>query len=98
MDRKQILDAAIECVMKDRNATHGDPEDNFNNIAKYWNAYFQSKDPKPIMKEITPTDVAALMILVKMSRLSTSPSHPDHWIDIAGYAACGGGIATKETK
>lgn len=96
MDRKQILDAATECVMKDRNATHGDPEDNFKTIAKYWSTYMTSTYGALI--EFTLQDVAALMILVKMSRLSTSPSHPDHWIDIAGYAACGGSIATKETK
>ena len=35
-DRKAILDDAIECVTKDRNATHGEAEDNFATIAEYW--------------------------------------------------------------
>ncbi len=37
-----------------------------------------------------------MMILMKLSRLATSPAKPDHWIDMAGYAACGGECATKE--
>jgi hypothetical protein len=37
------------------------------------------------------------MALVKIARLANSPDHMDSWIDIAGYAACGGEIAAKLT-
>jgi hypothetical protein len=86
--REAILDRAKECVMKDRNATHGNPEDNFKTIAKYWSTYLKI--------ELGAIDVAAMMILMKMSRLHSSPTHHDHWVDIAGYAACGGEVATKK--
>jgi hypothetical protein len=33
-----------------------------------------------------------MMALVKVSRISTSPSKLDHWVDLAGYAACGGEV------
>jgi hypothetical protein len=33
--------------------------------------------------------------LIKVARLSTNPTHKDSWIDLAGYAACGAGIALK---
>lgn len=104
MTRQTILENAIQCVTKDRNATHGEPEDNFNTIARYWQIYlesigvFKSYKDEGGSRNLEPTDIAVLMILIKVSRLSTSPEHPDHWTDIAGYAACGGGIATGEKK
>lgn len=75
------------CVTKDRQATHGDAEDNFRNIAELWRTYCGFP--------FTTTDVAAMMVLVKISRLKTSPYNNDNWVDIAGYAACGGGIAAR---
>lgn len=88
MNREEILIEATRCVMKDRNVTHGDPEDNFATIARYWQNY--------LLTPISAEQVAVMMILMKVSRLHTSPEHPDHWVDIAGYAACGGGIATLQ--
>ena len=91
--REELLQEAIKIVTKDRNATHGEPEDNFKTIAKYWNNYMTSTYGALI--EFTPHDIAVLMALVKIARISTSPQVADHWIDLAGYAACGGGIAVK---
>lgn len=37
---------------------------------------------------------AVEMIAAKLSRIvSGDPAHPDHWRDVAGYAALGGGEA-----
>jgi hypothetical protein len=38
-------------------------------------------------------DVAAMMILLKMSRISHDPANFDSWVDVAGYAACGHDVA-----
>jgi Domain of unknown function (DUF6378) len=92
--REEILREAIQCVTKDRNATHGDPEDNFTTIAGFWNTYLDGRTAG----DLTAADVATMMILMKVSRTITSPEHKDHWIDIAGYAACGGGIACNSSK
>lgn len=97
MNRQEILEEAIKCVTKDRNATHGEPEDNFNTIAAYWNVYLHSTGYR-LKGDLNAKDIAAMMILMKMSRIATSPEQPDHWVDIAGYAACGGGIATSQNK
>ena len=43
-------------------------------------------------------DVAVMMALLKVARLSNSPNHMDSWVDLAGYAACGGEIAGKEVQ
>lgn len=89
-EREKILLEAIKCVTKDRNATHGNPEDNFAIIANFWTDYLRPK--YGIMLDLTSKDVAVMMVLMKTSRIITSPDHQDHWVDICGYAACGGGI------
>jgi hypothetical protein len=37
--------------------------------------------------DISPKDVAALMMLVKVARFANDPTHRDNLIDICGYAA-----------
>ena len=87
MNRSDILSTAAEYVTKDRAATHGNVEDNFNRIAGLWSQYLN--------EEIGTADVAAMMILLKVARIQSNPCHDDNWIDIAGYAACGGEIAGR---
>lgn len=85
MNRTEILAAAQVIVSRDRQATHGAPEDTFARIATMWSAYLGT--------EIMPADVAAMMGLVKIARIRSNPTHMDNWIDLAGYAACGGEVA-----
>jgi len=82
--RRQILEEAATIVTKDRATAYEEPEDSFRNIARFWNAYLAAKrDP-----EITPADVAQMMILLKIARLTNNPGHYDSAMDVAGYAAC----------
>jgi hypothetical protein len=83
--RKALLLEVEQCVCKDRQKTHGDPEDNFADIAELWAVY---KD-----RPFTSHDVAVMMVLVKVARLKTSLEYKDNWIDIAGYAICGGSLS-----
>lgn len=83
--RKQVLTEAIDLVTNHRNEVYDEPIDNFARIAAMWSAYLNTP--------ITVTDVAALNILQKLSRLIVSPEHWDSWVDIAGYAACGRDVA-----
>lgn len=85
--RKTILDAAEKCVCQDRQDTHGKPEDSFSEIAMLWTAYTGN--------DIRPVDVAQMMILLKVARAKGNPKHQDNWIDVAGYAACAGEIASE---
>lgn len=84
--RQSLLSEASRIISADRNAAYGNPEDNFSNIADYWNSYF--KQSKKVEVDITPQDVAHLMILMKMARLATNPGHRDSLVDVAGYAGC----------
>ena len=86
-ERESILDTAKIYVTKDRAATHGDLEDSFGHTAKLWSTHLGI--------DVSAVDVTILMALLKVARLKTSPTHADNWIDLAGYAACGGEIATR---
>ena len=86
MNRADILYEAKICVTRDRNATHGNPEDSFAAIAELWSAHLHQR--------ITGIDVAVMMALLKCARIKANPANPDNWIDGAGYLACGGEIAT----
>lgn len=79
--REHVLRTAEQLVMGDRNKDYSDPKDNFDQTAGLWSEYL--KVP------LKAHDVAVLMILAKVARLSTSPDKADSWVDIAGYAACG---------
>lgn len=81
MNRGEVLTRAAECVLRDRNATHGAPEDTFGTIARLWSAY--------LGVDVTAADAAALLALLKIARIKGNPAHDDNWIDLAGYAACG---------
>lgn len=89
--RRTVLESASKAVLEDRNNTYGAPEDNFAVIADLWSAYLLARCTARIgVVEVTPTDVAALMILFKLGRVCTATAPQiDSWVDIAGYAACG---------
>jgi len=91
--RTGILNQAEQYVTKDRAATHGDMEDNFSRIAKYWTLHL-GRDGDP--NSVTPEDVATMMALLKIARLKANPTNADNWIDTAGYMACGGELATQK--
>jgi hypothetical protein len=86
MKRTDILDTAKTYVTKDRAATHGDAENGFNEIAAHWSV--------ECGVTITAAQVARMMVMLKMVRAKANPAHADNWVDAAGYAACGGEIAT----
>lgn len=83
--RREILDAAMTCVNGDRDQQYGKPEDSFSIIAKFWTAYLNRTG-----MTIDRKDVAAMLGLMKIARISTGVQKTDNWIDLAGYAACGG--------
>ena len=88
--RSDILEQAKICVCGHRENEYGSPEDNFKTIANLWSAY---KDV-----EFTATDVAMMMALLKIARVKGGNATEDSFIDLAGYAACGGEISIKLEK
>lgn len=87
--RQEVLRKAEQYVSRDRNAVHGNPEDNFALIANLQAEYRNACKRVRGNDAVLPHDVAIDNIFQKIARLVQSPYHRDHWIDIAGYAACG---------
>lgn len=97
--KKSVLEAAIQTVA-DRGVPYGGVEDNFNRIASLWQAHLENRYASPdfaAFPVVDAADVAMMMALMKIARLEANPSHADSWIDVAGYAACGGEIGAKLT-
>lgn len=86
MTRKECLEQAMGCVLRDRNNEYGEPEDCFGMIARMWGAYLGVC--------VSAHDVAAMMALLKIARFRHNPSHEDNAVDCAGYAACMAETAT----
>ena len=88
MTRVEFLEAAKSCICGDRDEQYGKPENNFRKIAALWGYYLK--------RAITAEDVAIMMCLFKIARLQSSDyASEDSWIDLIGYAACGGEIAER---
>lgn len=85
--RRRVLSEAEKCVCGQREHEYGVPEDSFEMIGKFWTVYLD------YATKIDAHDVAAMMALLKIARISKSPDHMDSWCDLAGYASCGGEIA-----
>lgn len=86
MTRSDILNEASRLINGDRAVDYGDARTSFEDIAVVWSTI--------LWHQVSPQDVARCMIALKIVRLSASPQKVDSWVDIAGYAALGGEIAS----
>jgi len=90
MTRKECLDAAAGCVLRDRNNEYGGPEDSFSLISSLWSAY--------LGVVVDTVDVAMMMGMLKMARIRGNKGYADGFVDLAGYAACGAECATAQEE
>lgn len=86
--REQLIDSMSAAILVDRAATHGLPEDSFVRIAELWSAYLYSKLNR--MCDLSPSDVAMMMALMKIARAVQNPAHLDNYVDAAGYMILAG--------
>lgn len=93
MKRAEILETAKKCVCGDREQDYGAPEKNFTDIAVMWTAYLVAREK--LTECIYPKDVAAMLALLKIARIASGHVKADNWVDLAGYAACGGELETE---
>jgi hypothetical protein len=95
MKAQEMLDAAVVVIGGQRSEDYGDKYENHMRIAKLWTIWLNERvrtwdtedDEDNANIEITPYDVAMMMLLVKIARLMNSPGHQDSHIDIAGYVS-----------
>ena len=88
MKKVEILAKAKELINKNRQSTHGDCFKNHSQIADLWSVYLDDK-LKPFT-EITASDVAIMMCLLKISRSTMGEFNLDDYVDGAAYMAIAG--------
>lgn len=91
MKRDEILDHAGKLINGDRAKDYGDAYLNHQRIADFWNNYLDHS------VKIAPTDVAVMMMLVKIARLMNGWKD-DSFVDICGYAALAGEMSNVDTE
>lgn len=87
--KASIADEAKNIVSGARRAAYGKPEENFERIARFWQAYFLNTGRDV---SVTAADVSPLMRLMKEARLCETPDHRDSFVDLVGYALTGAEI------
>lgn len=96
MNRKETLHTAETCVCGQREQDYGSPENNFEVIAQYWEVYLRNRCIcEGLGLCVRPEDVANLMTLLKMGRITTGGPKADNYVDACGYMACAAEIATS---
>lgn len=88
--KAEIADEAKRIVGGARRSAYGKPEQNFERIARFWQAYFENTGRGDV--KITARDVSPLMRLMKEARLAESPDHRDSFVDLVGYTLTGAEI------
>jgi len=84
-DAAQAMLQDVVSILAVREGTHGNVRDNFDATAKLWSAW--------LGWEITVEDVAVMMVLVKLGRMSAGDDGcEEHWADAVGYLALGAGL------
>lgn len=99
MKREEILKEALKCVNSEREQQYGSPENNFAVIADLWVVYLKNccvSSNADVF--VVADDVAAMMALLKIARISSGVDKVDNWVDLAGYAACGGAIQSNRDE
>ncbi len=87
-----LIKSAADLVHGDRANTHGDKRKNHQNIAGLWNAYLAiRRDPAAPLNHI---DVAHMMVLLKLARTQLGAHNADDHVDMVGYAAIAGELAS----
>lgn len=81
MQRAEILDRAKQ-IVAERNNSYGKPEDNFERIARLWNAHLENRTVIQPWSPLKPHDVAIMLACVKLARICEDPRKADNWIDL----------------
>jgi len=85
--RGEILDQVKHMITKERNNTHGEPENTFPLIAKDWTEYLHRAGLMPVSEKLQPHQVCELMAIFKDCRHQMNPTHADNRLDQIGYLA-----------
>lgn len=93
MTKSEFLDE-VKRIVAEREGQHGKPAEVFKAIAAAWSAYLTAIVGVPVL--LREEDVAMMMVELKVQRFAGGQgTHMDTLLDIAGYAACAGELASR---
>jgi hypothetical protein len=90
--RGEILDTAKGLTEGNRSAAYGEPIYNLTTAANLVKAYLDGMANEDGFNAV---DMAAVNILIKISRIAVNHNHADNYIDAAAYAAIAGECAEQ---
>ena len=90
-----ILGTANKVVTTERGGQHGGAEDSFQMIGHFWSVYLTNTNSQRGVPgiNITPKDVAQMMVLLKIARNVHGQLKDDDFVDQAGYTALAAALA-----
>lgn len=91
-----LAEEAKNIVSGARRAAYGKPENNFERIARFWQAYFDNTGRGCV--NLTAADVSPMMRLMKEARLCETPDHRDSFVDLIGYTLTGAEVNKVSVK
>ena len=86
--KNDICEQASKIISGERQGQYGAPENSFAVIADLWNGYLRTD-------RLTPGDVANMMALMKLGRISNGVFKEDSYVDAIGYLAIGAELNKK---
>lgn len=105
--KTSLSEEALKIVTGARRSAYGKPENNFERIARLWNAHIANTDrvlhykadvyPSPRSAHLDAADVATFCRFIKEARLAETPNHRDSFVDIIGYTLCQGEMALDDS-
>ena len=81
----RVFDEVMDTICGPRLDTYGPPQESFQQIAEFWEAYLKRRQPGPLQGR----DVANMMQLMKISRNAVHRTR-DNIVDQIGYAVIEG--------
>ena len=93
METSKTLETALSLVKGTREKQNGDKLINHENIARLWSGFLTNKFRTQI--NIDASDVAQLMVLLKVARTQNGDFNEDDFIDICGYGAIAGELKAE---
>ena len=85
----KLTTTAQDICLNDRHKTHGDVAENHRTIAAFWSSYLSVL--------IKPSQVAAMLALVKLSRVKNGLVYnEDNFVDATSYVAIAGALRADE--
>ena len=91
MSPEEILKEAAG-IAEGKRSTHG-AENSFRLIADLWSTYL-NLDPS---SKLHPSDVAQMMVLLKMARSRHGSFNKDDYVDQAGYSGWAGALLSEQS-